>query len=189
MLSGLPFRAKTACVCTSRHEVSEPAAESPSTMKSVLSSARLSFVSRCTRQSRSLRLCREAFLARSRAMLRMPASSLRSRSLSSILRLRASAASGLRWSQLSRCCWRNWPTNWRIEGPPGPMSAEPSLVLVCDSKTGSITRTAMAATTDWRMSAASYSFLKKLRTVCTRPSRKAARCVPPMVVCWPLTKL
>jgi len=39
------------------------------------------------------------------------------------------------------------------------MSLEPSFVFVCDSKTGSITRNETAATIDWRMSAASYSFL------------------------------
>ena len=35
----------------------------------------------------------------------------------------------------------NLPTNSLIVGPFGPMSVEPSLVLVCDSKTGSCTRT------------------------------------------------
>ena len=37
----------------------------------------------------------------------------------------------------------NLPTNSLIEGPLGPMSFEPSLVLVCDSNTGSWTRTTM----------------------------------------------
>jgi hypothetical protein len=54
----------------------------------------------------------------------------------------------------SDCC-RNLPTNSRIDGPFGPMSVEPSLVLVCDSNTGSCTRTATAASMDCRMSAAS----------------------------------
>ena len=56
-------------------------------------------------------------------------------------------------------CCTNLPMKSRIGGPPGPMSVEPSLVFVCDSKTGSITRTAIAATIDWRTSAASKSFL------------------------------
>ena len=83
----------------------------------------------------------------------MPASSLRSRSFSSSLRLSASAVSRLRCSQASSCCWTKVPMNWRIGGPPGPRSAEPSLVLVCDSKTGSITRIETAATIDCRTSA------------------------------------
>ena len=46
-----------------------------------------------------------------------------------------------------------------IEGPSGPISLEPSFVFVCDSKIGSMTLTEIAATIDWRMSAASMSRL------------------------------
>ena len=42
-------------------------------------------------------------------------------------------------------------TKLRIETP-GSISFEPSLILVCDSKTGSVTLTEMAAMTDVRMS-------------------------------------
>ena len=49
----------------------------------------------------------------------------------------------------------NLPTNSFRLGPSGPTAAEPSFVFVCDSNTGSITRTATAASIDWRMSAAS----------------------------------
>src|ERR1035438_274969 len=47
VLSGLPFRANTACVRTSRHAVSDPAAESPSTMKIAQSSAPSALSPRC----------------------------------------------------------------------------------------------------------------------------------------------
>ena len=39
--------------------------------------------------------------------------------------------------------------------PPGAITEEPSFVFVCDSNTGSCTRTATAASMDCRMSAAS----------------------------------
>jgi hypothetical protein len=61
--------------------------ESPSTMKRVIPRRERCGRRGGARQSRSFLLWREAFLARSRAMLRMPASSFRSCSFSSILSL------------------------------------------------------------------------------------------------------
>ena len=45
----------------------------------------------------------------------------------------------------------------RTVGPSGPMSFEPSFVLVCDSNIGSSTFTLIAAMTEVRTSAASKS--------------------------------
>ena len=50
-------------------------------------------------------------------------------------------------------------TNERTEGPFGPISVEPNLVLVCDSKTGSSTLTETAETIDLRISEASKGLL------------------------------
>jgi hypothetical protein len=54
---------------------------------------------------------------------------------------------------------------------------------------GSCTFTLTAAMRLPRTSAGSNCFLKNSRHSCTMASRKAAMCVPPWVVCWPLTKL
>ena len=71
-----------------------PLAESPSVMKMQLSSLRSFLASlKCMRQSRSLRLCRLAFLALSLASLVTPAMALRSFSLSCIFWSMASATS------------------------------------------------------------------------------------------------
>ncbi len=87
MFSGLPRSENTAWVATSRILVIEPLAESPSVMKSDVSSrlslslgARVS--QKCTWQSRSLLLLSAVFFARSRACLVTPAIALRSLSLS-----------------------------------------------------------------------------------------------------------
>ena len=158
--NGLPRKLKTACVFTSRLLVMEPEAESPSVIKSVLSKL-LGFLAsvKCTRQSRNFLLCRLAFFARSLANFLMPESSLRSRSACKILRNNASATSGFLCRKLSNLVLIKSFTNDRTEGPFGPISVEPNLVLVCDSNTGSSTLTETAETIDLRISDASKGLL------------------------------
>jgi hypothetical protein len=72
--------------------------------------------------------------------------------------------------------------------PSGLILSEPSRVLVCDSNTGSSTRTLTAAMTLSRMSLASKFFFEVVAPVFTSASRKALRWVPPCVVFWPFTK-
>ena len=67
------------------------------------------------------------------------------------------------------------------------MVSEPSLIFVCDSKIGSSTLRAMAATSPFRMSPYSY-FPKYSFMVFAMCSLKADWWVPPCVVCCPLTK-
>ena len=78
--------------------------------------------------------------------------------------------------------------NFATVTPSGLISREPSLVLVCDSNTGSSTFTDTAAIMPLRMS--EYSKLRPKNSLMVRDtdSLKAVRCVPPWVVCWPLTK-
>jgi hypothetical protein len=72
-------------------------------------------------------------------------------------------------------CCTNLPMNSRIVGPPGPMWFDPSLVLVCDSNTGSITRTRHRGD-DGLADVGSVEVLlvEWLRSVSTSASRKAA---------------
>ena len=94
LFRGFPRSEKTACVLTSRLLVILPLAESPSVMKMHDSSLRSFLTSeKWIRQSRSLRLCRLAFLARSRASFVTPAIALRSRSDSLIFPSITSATS------------------------------------------------------------------------------------------------
>ena len=78
--------------------------------------------------------------------------------------------------------------NLAMVTPFGDISREPSLVFVCDSNTGSCTRMAMAATMPLRMSEYSKLRLKYSLSVRLTASLNALRCVPPCVVCCPLTK-
>src|SRR5574343_1856004 len=143
--NGFPRKLKTAWVFTSRDLVIEPEAESPSVINKVLSKL-LGFLAsvKCTRQSRSFLLCKLAFLARSLANLRIPDNSLRSRSAWRILRKSKSATSGFLCKKLSNLVLIKSLTNVRTDGPFGPISVEPNLVVVCDSNTGSYTLTEMA---------------------------------------------
>ena len=77
--------------------------------------------------------------------------------------------------------------NLATVGPLGPMSREPRRVLVCDSNTGSSTLIATAATMPLRMS--EYSKFRPNISLIVRDtaSLNALRCVPPCVVCCPLT--
>ena len=77
--------------------------------------------------------------------------------------------------------------NLAIVGPSGPMSRLPSLVFVCDSNTGSSTFTDTAAIMPLRMSVYSKFLPKYSLMVRETLSLSAVRCVPPWVVCWPLT--
>ena len=140
--------------------VIEPEAESPSVMKSVLSKLRGFLASvKCTLQSRSFLLCKLDFLALSFANFLIPESSLRSRSACRILRNNWSATSGFLCKKLSSLVFIKSLTKVRTDGPFGPISVEPNLVFVCDSKTGSSTLTAIAETIDFLMSEASKGLL------------------------------
>ena len=132
----------------------EPLAESPSVMKMQESSSiPFPFGSlRWMRQSRNLRLCRLAFLARSRASFVTPAMAFRSFSDSCIFCCITSATSAFLCRKLSTSSLMKSPTYLLTVTPPGVMLVDPSFVLVWLSKIGSSTLTAMAATSPLRMS-------------------------------------
>src|SRR5690606_14796721 len=160
VFNGFPRKLKTACVFTSRDLVIEPEAEFPSVINKVLSKLRGFLASvKCTLQSRNFLLCKEAFLARSLASLRIPDNSLRSRSAWRILRNKALATSGFLCIKLSRLVLIKSFTKVRTVGRSGPISVEPNLVFVCDSNTGSSTFNEIAETMDLRISDASKFLL------------------------------
>ena len=69
--------------------------------------------------------------------------------------------------KLSNFSFKKSITKARTDLPLGSISVDPSLVLVCDSKTGSITFILTAATIPCLMSTGSYLLKKSLITLAT----------------------